>query len=330
MVTNKEKLFKLGKKMTDRVPYKLGLEKLTEDCPEYWGLVNVLDDEMVDIALSMKQRVPMTLEEIAKAAGRSDTKALEDKLQEMSCIGLLEYNWENPQHKKQYLLPLFVPGAAEFFNMRKDFVDEHPEVCDFFERMSRLPLEKVTPMVPLGGAGIGAVCLRRQVQRQAGGGAFGNLHNPGVADYESVRAAVVKRGNIIGKLFQISAVRKNIDGYVNLFPFFVRIAAAELDFVKSKIVGKGAQAEIFARQIHRVRSEVQRREKFFHIAGGSKQLGTARFLLVHNLNLNERIVVLSGFKNNGNYHRIALKVSFEKALYGALNELLRVGNVKLF
>ena len=73
MVTNKEKLFKLGKKMTDRVPYKLGLEKLTEDCPEYWGLVNVLDDEMVDIALSMKQRVPMTLEEIAKAAGRSDT-----------------------------------------------------------------------------------------------------------------------------------------------------------------------------------------------------------------------------------------------------------------
>ena len=141
--------------MTDRVPYKLGLEKLTEDCPEYWGLVNVLDDEMVDIALSMKQRVPMTLEEIAKAAGRSDTKALEDKLQEMSCIGLLEYNWENPQHKKQYLLPLFVPGAAEFFNMRKDFVDEHPEVCDFFERMSRLPLEKVTPMVPLGGAGIG-------------------------------------------------------------------------------------------------------------------------------------------------------------------------------
>ena len=155
MVTNKEKLFKLGKKMTDRVPYKLGLEKLTEDCPEYWGLVNVLDDEMVDIALSMKQRVPMTLEEIAKAAGRSDTKAPEDKLQEMSCIGLLEYNWENPQHKKQYLLPLFVPGAAEFFNMRKDFVDEHPEVCDFFERMSRLPLEKVTPMVPLGGAGIG-------------------------------------------------------------------------------------------------------------------------------------------------------------------------------
>ena len=74
----------------------------------------------------------------------------------MSCIGLLEYNWANPQHKKQYLLPLFVPGAAEFFNMRKDFVDRAPRgVRTSFERMSRLPLEKVTPMVPLGGAGIG-------------------------------------------------------------------------------------------------------------------------------------------------------------------------------
>ena len=66
MVTNKEKLFKLGKKMTDRVPYKLGLEKLDESCPEFWGLVNVLDDEMVDIALSMKLRTPYTVSELWK------------------------------------------------------------------------------------------------------------------------------------------------------------------------------------------------------------------------------------------------------------------------
>ena len=34
-------------------------------------------------------------------------------------------------------------------------VEEHPELADFFEQMARLPLEKVTPMVPYGGAGIG-------------------------------------------------------------------------------------------------------------------------------------------------------------------------------
>ena len=155
MVTNKEKLFALGKKMTDRIPYKLGLEKLTEESPEYWGLVNVLDDDMVDIALSMPQRKPQTIEQISKSSGWTDIKKLEAKLQEMGEVGLIEWNWENPQHVKQYLLPLFVPGAAEFFNMRKGFVDAHPEVCDFFNAMSRLPLEKVTPMVPPGGAGIG-------------------------------------------------------------------------------------------------------------------------------------------------------------------------------
>ena len=155
MVTNKEKLLALGKKMTDRIPYKLGLEKLTEECPEFWGLVKVLDDDMVEIALSMPQRVPQTLAQVSKTSGWTDLKKLEAKLHEMGCVGLIEWNWENPQHEKQYLLPLFVPGAAEFLNMRMAVVKEHPEVCDFFEAMARLPLEKVTPMEPPGGAGIG-------------------------------------------------------------------------------------------------------------------------------------------------------------------------------
>ena len=85
MVTNKEKLFALGKKMTDRVPYRLGLKKLDESCPEYWGLVNTLDDEMVEIALSMPQRVPQTLAQIAKSSGWTDTEKLEAKLHEMGC-----------------------------------------------------------------------------------------------------------------------------------------------------------------------------------------------------------------------------------------------------
>ena len=50
---------------------------------------------------------------------------------------------------------MYVPGSAEFTNMNADVLRDHPEMGRFFERMSRLPLEKVTPMVPLGGAGIG-------------------------------------------------------------------------------------------------------------------------------------------------------------------------------
>ena len=157
MVTNKENLFKLGKKMTDRIPYKLGLKPMTEDCPEYWGMANILTDEMVEVALTMKQRTPTSLRELVERTGK-DEQHLEALLQEMATIGLLEYGWEGKEHtreNKRYVLPLFVPGAAELFNMNNTVVSEHPEVCDFFERMTRLPLEGLTEMIPPGGAGVG-------------------------------------------------------------------------------------------------------------------------------------------------------------------------------
>lgn len=145
----RELILKLGQKITDRIGHTV-----TPEDPEYWGLAGVVTDEMAAVALKMKVRRPMTLEQMAKATGR-DAAELEPLLQEMSVIGLLEYNWENPTHTKQYVLPMFVPGCAEFMNMNQKQLEEHPELGRFFERMSRLPLEKVTPMVPPGGSGIG-------------------------------------------------------------------------------------------------------------------------------------------------------------------------------
>lgn len=150
----REPILKLGKMITDRIPIKLGLEKLTVDDPEYWGLAAMCTDEMAEIALKMGVRKPRTLKDMVKLTGK-DEAYLEDILQKMSVNGVVEYNWENPQHEKQYVLPMFVPGSAEFSNMNSDMLEKNPELGRFFERMSRLPLEKVTPMVPPGGAGIG-------------------------------------------------------------------------------------------------------------------------------------------------------------------------------
>lgn len=75
-------------------------------------------------------------------------------MEEMSQLGVLEYNRENAGRHKQYMLPMFVPGCAEFLVMKKEVVEAHPEIADMFEKMSRLPLEKVTKMVPIGGGGI--------------------------------------------------------------------------------------------------------------------------------------------------------------------------------
>ena len=150
----RENLLKLGSMITNRI----GL-KTTVDDPEYWGLDGVMTDEMVDVALKMGVRKPKTIEQLMKLT-KMERQPLQKLLDDMSWLGIIEYNWENldgknPAHEKRYILPLFVPGSAEFLNMRRSQINEHPEVAAFFERMTMLPLEKITPMVPPGGAGIG-------------------------------------------------------------------------------------------------------------------------------------------------------------------------------
>lgn len=149
MKEERKLILKLGQMITDRVGVKVTVED-----PEYWGLAEVLTDEMAEVCLSMKVRKPMTLEQIARKSGK-DPERVQKLLDEMSVIGMIEYNWENADHHKQYVLPMFVPGCAEFMMMNDKQVEEHPILADFFENMSRLPLEKVTPMVPPGGSGIG-------------------------------------------------------------------------------------------------------------------------------------------------------------------------------
>ncbi len=143
---------KLARRITDRIPAKV--KKLSEEDPEYRCLSEILNDEQCDLCLCFKVRKPLTFEEIVNKSGW-EKERVRRVLKELSTIGLLEYNWENAQHEKQYVLPQFVPGSAEFMVMNKDLVSEHPIVADFFEQMTRLPLEKVTPMVPPGGGGIG-------------------------------------------------------------------------------------------------------------------------------------------------------------------------------
>ena len=50
----REKILKLGKKITDVVDHKLG--KVRAEDAEYWGLAGVVTDEMADVALKMKVR----------------------------------------------------------------------------------------------------------------------------------------------------------------------------------------------------------------------------------------------------------------------------------
>ena len=159
----REKILKLARKITDCIDHKL--HGVTVNDPEYWGLACVLTDEMADICLKMKVRRHYTTEELLKRNPRYSAEEFQKLLDEMSRIGILEYDYGDNYTKdgpikdapriRRYTLPMFVPGSAEFTNMIKQQLDDHPELAMFFERMTFLPLAKVTPMVPPGGAGIG-------------------------------------------------------------------------------------------------------------------------------------------------------------------------------
>ncbi len=152
----RKSILKLGKMVTDRAEIKLGIKKLTKEDPEYWGLnAMVPTEEMAKLCLKFGgTRKPKTLDELVKLTGMTK-EHVEELLETLLYNGVLEFNYENPAHEKQYVLVMFVPGSGEFSNMNAQFLEEHPEMGHLFERMTRIPLEGLTHMVPPGGAGIG-------------------------------------------------------------------------------------------------------------------------------------------------------------------------------
>lgn len=170
-MTKDEKIAKLGKVITDRATVLLGKDKITPDSPEYLGINSALKftavkydekmaDDILDIALTMKKRVPLTIEQLAKKNPQFDRAYLEKAMQAISESGLVEFHWENldgknPNHEKRWVLDMFVPGSAEIMMINPEQSDMFPETADFFERMAYLPLAGITEMVPPGGAGIG-------------------------------------------------------------------------------------------------------------------------------------------------------------------------------
>ena len=178
------KLLKFVRHVTDRIPGKI---KMTTDAPEYWGLACIFEDEMdavtreasLDLLLDMlpgnffkvrKHHTYAQLHEMnAKKHYTPDDKSFDELLDKLAYFGMLEYdygdhytNGQGPdagttfnREDRIYWVPMFVPGSAESTNMNTELMDRHPELAMFFERMTFLPLEKITPMVPMGGSGIG-------------------------------------------------------------------------------------------------------------------------------------------------------------------------------
>ena len=151
----KEKLIlKLGTMITDRYLKKY-TGTLDVNDPEYWALDEVLTKEEAKFMLSFKKtRVPYFPEQLAEMNNMT-VEETQKMLDHLNWVGVIESNRENPEKRLQYNVPIFVPGSAEFMMMNDELTAQHPNLATFFNLMTQMPLEGVTPMVPLGGAGVG-------------------------------------------------------------------------------------------------------------------------------------------------------------------------------
>ena len=91
--TPSKKILKLGKKITDVAKHKIGGVKVED--PEYWGLAEIITDEMADVALRMKVRQHYTFKHMGEMCGinKDGEEDFQKLLDEMSYIGLLEYDY---------------------------------------------------------------------------------------------------------------------------------------------------------------------------------------------------------------------------------------------
>lgn len=151
----KEKLvIRLVSMITDRY-----IDKYTHNIhnydPDVWAMDEVLNKDQVKFLLSFKKpRKNYDFEELRDMNHMTDEECKE-MLDYVMWVGCVETNRENADHHIQYDVPIFVPGIAEFMMMNTELVEKFPNLATFFNAMTQMPLEGITPMVPLGGAGIG-------------------------------------------------------------------------------------------------------------------------------------------------------------------------------
>ena len=145
-MATRQKIVALAKKIA------MSKKEFTEQDPEYYALECVVSDEQTDVALNMKVRIPISPAKLSEKCGKSleETTRI---LEELLVIGVVEATRERGE--LEYVLPIFVPGVMEFMVMNVKQVEKFPQIARAFEQLSLKPMKGVTPMIPVGGGGLG-------------------------------------------------------------------------------------------------------------------------------------------------------------------------------
>ena len=124
------KIIALGKRITDVAGHMIG--GVTAEDPEYWGLAEIITEEMAEVGLTMKRRVHYTFDQLCEMnkdkVAEKGKEGFQKLLDEMSYIGLLEYDYgyhydhngrTAPQSERRYTLPMLYLVLLNFSTWKK-------------------------------------------------------------------------------------------------------------------------------------------------------------------------------------------------------------------
>lgn len=155
---------KIKKLVQKIIGFKIPVHKKT---PGYYALDCIVTDDMADVALAMKLRVPTTAKKISKKCKKpvDETYRL---LMELAQTGVIEITKEDSNKElEEFTLPIFIPGSMELMVADKEQVEKHPQIIEAFEKQSRGGADKYMPLIPVGAAPMRVIPIEQTIASES-------------------------------------------------------------------------------------------------------------------------------------------------------------------
>lgn len=152
----REKISKLAQHITQR-------NKIyTEKDPEYYVYADIITDDQADVLLTMERRKEEKVEEIAAKVGRSYEETF-NMLMELTDIGAIEMKPQG-DGTDRFELIIYLPGVFELMMLNREQAKAHPEIARAFEEYSRVSVEPVTQIMPMGNGALRVIPVESAIK----------------------------------------------------------------------------------------------------------------------------------------------------------------------
>ncbi len=125
------------------------MNKIDENAPEYYSLVNIVSDDEADIAIAAGLRKERTAGYLAEKVGKS-VEEIQGALDKLVYYGIFRRTYSEELGEDIYFMQIFAPGILEMMVNNKELMSAHPEVGRAFEEYTRIRMQSMGPLLPDG------------------------------------------------------------------------------------------------------------------------------------------------------------------------------------